>query len=106
MNEPIMPREKGRYACWIKGHQRECDAHSYAWANHRASARHAALSFAEDLADHGRHPELVGKPLEVMVRDKVDGSLSEVSIGWEAEPMPFIAGEEQVEAQRGEVAHA
>ncbi len=93
MNEPIMPREQGRYACWVKDHQREADAHSYAWANHRATPRHAAQEFAEDIVDHGRHPELLGKPIQICVRDKHDGSLSVFNIGWEPEIMPFIAGE-------------
>ncbi len=98
MNDPIRPREKGGiYACWLRGMQRESEAGTYEYLHWRATPRHAALSFAEDLADHGKHPEFVGTMFEVLVRDKVDGSLTSVSIDWEPEPMPFVSGMHEIE---------
>ena len=103
--EQIRPREQGgQYACWIKGRQRESEATSYEWAHWRASARHAAQAFADDLSDHGTHPDLVGRDFEICVRDKVDGALAVFTVGWAHEPMPFVSGE-RVEVHGARVAY-
>ena len=109
MNEPIKLRHVqecgGQYACWVKGHQREPEGRSYEWLHWRASPRLAAQAFADDLADHGTHPELVGQEFEICVRDKRNGSLSTFTIAWEVEPMPFVRSERQVEAGAGGVGY-
>lgn len=109
MNEPIKLRHVnergGQYACWIKDHQREPEARSYEYLHWPASPRMAAQAFADDIADHGTHPELVLRDFVVCVRDKRTGGLTSFTIAWELEPMPYIRSETQVEPGRGGVVY-
>ncbi len=105
--EPIQPRmQGGSYSVWVKDHERESEAKIYDFLHWRAMPRMAAQAFADDIADHGTHPELVGREFVVCVRDRLNASLTMFNIGWELEPTAYVAGEQIVETGRGGVRYA
>ncbi len=105
MNEPILPRAKGRYLVWIDSDETETEGRAHEYRHWRATPKQAALDHADWMVEHGGFPDYLGKPFVLLVRDLADGSLTRFRMGWEYNPEAYVQNTEPVEPDV-EAAHA
>lgn len=82
MTSPTHP-----YAVWIKDDEHETDATLI----HSQNPETVATQYAQSLADQGNHPDHIGHPLHLLVRNQHDNSLSHVTIEWDYNPIAYPA---------------
>ncbi len=91
---------EGRFVCWLEGEgATESEGWVYKEGFGTSDAEDAAIDHANAMAESGDYPDHVGEKLCIRVRDRSDGSLTDVWIAWDWDPCPYVSKAYPIDAE-------